>query len=71
VPPLPNPFDSVDDETLYQMQVALTYSCLRSRGAVQKKHRQFVCSLGQILEAQANARPSRRAQFPFPPQKVA
>lgn len=67
VPPLPNPFDDVDDETLYQMQVALTYSCLRSRGAVRKPHREFICSLGQILQAQADKRPSKKPKFPFPP----
>jgi hypothetical protein len=66
-PPLPNPFDAVDDETLYQMQVSLTYGCLRSRGAVQKKHREFICSLGQILKAQADQRPSKKPNFPFPP----
>lgn len=68
IPPLPNPFDDVDDETLYQMQVALTYSCLRSRGAVRKPHKEFICSLGQILQKQASQRPSKQAHFPFPPK---
>lgn len=67
IPELPNPFDDVSDETLYQMQVALTYGCLRSRTALKKEHKTYVCSLLRILNEQATARPSRKPAFPFPP----
>jgi hypothetical protein len=65
--PIPNPFDDVDDEELYSMQVALEYGCLRSKAAVSKKNKKHVCALSTILEGQATQRGSRKPQFPFPP----
>lgn len=67
VPPLPNPFDDVDDDTLYEMQIALTYGCLRSKSSINKRHVKYVCALQRILDAQATQRPSRKPDFPFPP----
>ena len=67
IPELPNPFNDVPDETLYQMQVALTYGCLRSRQSLKKEHKTYVCNLLRILNQQATDRPSRKPDFPFPP----
>jgi len=66
-PIIPNPFDLVDDETLYQMQVSLEYGCLRSRAAVRDPHKSYICSLGKILTEQANQRGSKKPVFPNPP----
>lgn len=67
VPILPNPFDGVSDEELFQMQVALTYGCLRSKSAIRQPHKKYVCALQRILDQQASARPSEKPHFPYPP----
>ena len=67
IPELPNPFNDVSDETLYQMQIALTYACLRSRVALKKEHKTYVCNLQRILNQQATDRPSKKPDFPSPP----
>lgn len=64
---LPNPFDSVPDELLYDMQVALTFSCLKSKASMAQEHKKYVCALLAILEDQARKRPSKMPHFPFPP----
>jgi len=69
IPPIiPNPFDLVDDDTLFQMQVALEYGCLRSKQTVTQPHKNYICSLGQVLKSQADARGNKSPQFPFPPK---
>jgi len=65
--PLPNPFDDVSDEDLYEMQVSLTYGCLRSKAAIDKRHKKYVCALQTILDQQALDRGSARPHFPYPP----
>jgi hypothetical protein len=69
VPPeqIPNPFNDVSNDTLYWMQVALTYSCLRSKADERKPHHAQVCALQKILSQQADARGSKKPQFPNPP----
>lgn len=67
IPPLPNPFNGVSNEDLLQMQIALEYSCLRSRAAQRKPHRDYICGLGQILQDQAKKRGSKEPNFPYPP----
>ena len=65
--PIPNPFDDVDDETLYQMQVSLEYGCLRSKAILTKQHKTYVCALNELLRQQAKERGSKSPTFPFPP----
>lgn len=68
IPPLPNPFDGVDDDRLYEMQVALTYGCLRSKAALHLPNKRVICELLSLLEGQARQRPSKMPRFPFPPE---
>ena len=65
--PLPNPFNDVTDDELLEMQVALTYGCLRSKAAIDKRHKKYVCALQQILDDQADGRGSQKPHFPYPP----
>lgn len=67
VPPLPNPFNDVQDELLYDMMTALTFSCLKSKASMAQEHKKYVCALLAILEDQARKRPAPIPRFPFPP----
>lgn len=67
IPELPNPFNDVSDAELFQMQVSLTYGCLRSKAVLKKEHKTYICSLMRILNQQATDRPSQRPNFPYPP----
>lgn len=66
-PIIPNPFDLVTDDELFQMQVAIEYGCLRSRAAINDRHKSHICGLGEILRQEADARGSKKPDFPFPP----
>ena len=63
--PSGNPLELLDDNQLYQTQLALDLACGRAKSVLRRKHRVTLCFLGTALGAEADRRGKSSPTPPF------
>jgi hypothetical protein len=65
--PIPNPFDGVPSDVIFDQAIALELACGRNKAVTRDKHRTKVCALAGILNLELS---NRGHPVPTPPYKA-